>query len=86
MKVERTMLTRYIQTALARVRYEWLQVSQEYYAEIPELPGVWATGATEEECRLELKEVLEDWIALGLSRNDHIPVISGVDVNVETAQ
>jgi predicted RNase H-like HicB family nuclease len=80
------MLTAYIQAALKNSRYEWLEESQVYYGEIPELPGVWSTGASIEECRTELQEVLEDWLALGLSQNHHIPVISGIDVNVETVR
>ena len=28
--------------------------------------GVWATGKTLEECRRELKEVVEEWIAIRL--------------------
>lgn len=78
------MLTQYINAALDRARFDWLDEDQVYYGEIPELPGVWATGSTVEESRNELQEVVEDWIALGLSRNSHIPVISGIDVNVET--
>jgi predicted RNase H-like HicB family nuclease len=77
------MLTRYIEVAIEHGQYEWLEESHEYYGEIPELPGVWATGSTMDECRTELKEVLEEWIAMGLSMNHHIPVLSGVDVNVE---
>lgn len=78
------MLTQYISGALARARFHWLDEDQVCYGEIPELPGVWATGSTVEECREEVQEVVEDWISLGLSRNAHIPVISGIDVNVET--
>ena len=78
------MLTRYIEVALEHSQYEWLEESGEFYGEIPELPGVWATGSTMEECRAELREVLEECIALGLSMNHYIPVLSGVDVNVET--
>jgi predicted RNase H-like HicB family nuclease len=77
------MLTRYIQAALSTAKFEWLDESQLYYGEIPELPGVWATGTTLDECRTELQETLEDWVALGLAMNHHIPVISGIDVNVE---
>lgn len=80
------MLTRYIQVALQQAEIEWLGDDQIYYGAIPELPGVWATGVTVDECRVELQEVLEDWISLGLSMNHHIPVIAGVDVNVKTVR
>jgi predicted RNase H-like HicB family nuclease len=38
------MLTAYIQAAMRHARYEWLPEDGLYYAEIPELPGVWATS------------------------------------------
>jgi predicted RNase H-like HicB family nuclease len=77
------MLTRYIETAMRRARYEWLAESNEYYGEIAELPGVWATGATRDSCAEELQEVLEDWIALGLAMHHQFPVIDGINVNIE---
>jgi len=77
------MLTRYIEVAMSRARVEWLDDSHEYYAEIPELAGVWATGASRESCEVELREVLEEWLALGISLHHRLPVLDGVDVNVE---
>ena len=53
-----------------------------YYCHIPNLPGVWASGATLEAAREELQEALEDWIAVGLSLGHTIPVIDGIDINV----
>jgi predicted RNase H-like HicB family nuclease len=38
-----------------------------------ELPGVWATGKTFEDCRNELISVIEGWIALRLRLGDPIP-------------
>ena len=72
------MLTAYIQAAMRHATYEWLQDDGIYYAEIPELPGVWATAATEEELPAALQEALEGWIALGLSLHHPIPVIDSV--------
>jgi len=40
-----------------------------------ELPGVWATGKTFEDCRNELISVIEGWIALRLRLGDPIPPI-----------
>jgi predicted RNase H-like HicB family nuclease len=59
-----------------------LSESGVYFGEIPETPGVWATGATEDSCRQELQEVLEDWIQLGLARGRRLPVIDELDINV----
>lgn len=37
-------LTRYLEEAMARARYELIADEEPYYGEIPDLPGVWATG------------------------------------------
>ena len=39
------MLTEYIEAAMRHARIERLPESGQYYGEIPETPGVWATGA-----------------------------------------
>ena len=57
------MLTKYIQKALDRARYELLE-DGKYYGEIKLCPGVWAQGNTLEGCRAELQEVLEEWLVL----------------------
>jgi predicted RNase H-like HicB family nuclease len=61
---------------MQHARLEWLEDSQEFYGEIPELPGVWATGPTIDACREELQEVLEEWVALGLSMGHRIPEVA----------
>ncbi len=76
------MLTEYIAAAPRHARYEILPESGGYYGEIPELPGIWANSGTLEACREELREVLEDWIALGLARGSSIPPIDGVVITV----
>lgn len=75
------MLTGYIEAAMRHARIERLPESGQYYGEIPETPGVWATGTTEDACRIELREVLEDWIVLGLARRMALPAIEGIDIN-----
>lgn len=77
------MLTKYIEAAMSRARYEWLADSSEYYGEISELSGVWATSSTCESYVTELRDVLEGWIALGLALHHQLPVLDGVDVNVQ---
>jgi len=62
------MLTDYIRAAMRHATCEWLPDDGVYYCEIPELPGVWATGADETAARAELQEVLEGWIALGIDQ------------------
>lgn len=52
------MLTQYIHAAMRRARYEILS-DGTFYGEIPGFQGVYANADTLEECRDELKEVLE---------------------------
>ena len=71
------MITAYIEAAMRHATYESLSEDGVYYAEIPELPGVWATASTREELPGALQDVLEGWIALGLSLGHAIPQIDG---------
>ena len=63
------MLTEYIEEALKRARYEIINDEEPYYGEVPELRGVWATGKTLEECRKNLKEVIEGWLIVSIKRD-----------------
>ncbi len=76
------MLSKYLSAAMHRARYEILADDGQFYGEIPGLDGVFATGETLETCRDELAEVLEEWVALGLSLHHRLPVIDGVEVVV----
>jgi predicted RNase H-like HicB family nuclease len=79
------MLTKYIKAAMRHATYERLPDDGVYYAEIPELPGVWASAPTEEDLPAELQAVLEGWIALGLALHHPIPAIDGLTLTVEYA-
>lgn len=67
------MLSRYIQAAMARARYEILSDDETFYGEIPGFQGVWANAKTLESCREELQQVLEDWFLVRISRHLSIP-------------
>lgn len=69
------MLTEYIQEALDRACYEIIEDEEPYYGEIPELPGVWATGINLESCRRNLASALEDWLIFSLARGLPIPPV-----------
>ena len=69
------MLTDYVQALMRRAVYEILPDSGSYYGEIPNALGVYATAKTLEACRDELREVLEGWILLSISKNLPLPVI-----------
>ncbi len=78
------MLTEYIRAAMAKATYEILE-DGTYYGEIPECQGVWADAPTLEECREELREVLEGWIVLGLELGHQFPILDGIDLRVKLA-
>jgi len=76
------MLTEYIQIAMRRARYEILD-DKTFYGEIPGFQGVYANAETLEDCREELRQVLEEWIVLGLRLGHTLPVLEGVSLAVE---
>ncbi len=78
------MLTEYIGAALRHAQYELMEDGQ-FFANVPELPGVWASGATVETCREELREVIEGWLLLGLRQGDEIPALDGISLEVREA-
>ncbi len=69
------MILEYIHAALDRAQYEIIEDEEPFYGEIPDLPGVWATGKTLEDCRQKLKEVLDGWIIIHLRRGLPIPAL-----------
>jgi predicted RNase H-like HicB family nuclease len=79
---EAPVLTAYIEAAMRHARFDYLDDDREWYGEIPELPGVWATGATEAAARDELRSVLEDWLLVGLRLGHAIPPIDGYTLQV----
>lgn len=74
------MLIEYIQEALRRARYELIEDEEPYYGEIPDLKGVWATGKTLEECRENLKDVVEGWILVSLKKELPIPALGNFEI------
>ena len=61
------MFAEYIAAALEKAEYEIIDDPEPYYAHVPGLQGVWATGKTFEECRKELISAIEGWIVLGFA-------------------
>jgi len=71
------MFSEYMNVALEKAQYKIIDDEYPYFAEVPELEGVWATGKTIEECRNELIEVIEEWIVARLQRGLSIPMLCG---------
>ena len=77
------MFTAYVNAALKKAHYEILPDGEGYFGKIKDLQGVQANADSLEACREELKEVLEEWILLGIKMGHTIPVINGIDLNVK---
>jgi predicted RNase H-like HicB family nuclease len=74
------MFAEYIQAALEKAEYEVIDNPEPYYAHVPGLVGVWATGKTVEDCRKELIEVIEEWIVAKLQWGQTIPSMGGLTI------
>ena len=77
------MFTAYINAAMKKAHYEILPNNEGYFGKIEDLQGVRANSDSLEACREELKEVLEEWILLGIKMGHTIPIIDGIDLNVK---
>jgi predicted RNase H-like HicB family nuclease len=77
------MLTEYIEAAMRRAKYEILSDDNSFYGHIPGIDGVYSNATDLETCRTELKEVLEEWILLSISRHLPLPAIDGIKLAVE---
>ncbi len=77
------MLTAYVNAAMRKARYEVLAEDEGFFGRIDALDGVWANAKNLETCREELREVLEEWIVLGLRMGHDIPEIDGISLNIQ---
>ncbi len=77
------MLTKYIQAAMHRAKYEILSDDGSFYGEIPGFNGVYGNASTLEACRDELEEVLEEWILFRVSRGLSLPTIDGIELTIQ---
>ncbi|MCP2730739.1 type II toxin-antitoxin system HicB family antitoxin [Limnofasciculus baicalensis] len=78
------MIQQYVQKAMETAHYEVLEDDEGFYGDIPGATGVWATASTLESCRMELLEVLEEWILVGIAMNHNLPEFEGVMLKVKS--
>ncbi len=76
------MLLQYIQIALERAHYEFIEDEEPFYGAVPPLAGVWATGKTLEECRRNLAEAIEDWVLFSIAKGLPIPPLGQVAIRL----
>lgn len=77
------MLLEYIQAALRHAKYEILPDDRSYYGEISECNGVYANAGNLEDCREELRAVLEEWVLFRVHRNLPLPLIDGKELTIK---
>jgi predicted RNase H-like HicB family nuclease len=77
------MLLEYIQAALRHAKYEILPDDGTYYGEVPECNGVYANAEVLEDCREELREVMEEWVLFRIHKNLQLPIIDGIELIVK---
>jgi predicted RNase H-like HicB family nuclease len=78
------MLSDYMDKAMQHAQYERIE-DGTYFATIPGFEGLWANGSTEQECKKQLREVLEGWILLGIAHHDTLPEVEGMRLEVGKA-
>jgi len=78
------MLNDYTGKAMQQAQDERVE-DRTYFGTIPGFQGLWASGETEQECRKELREVLEGWILLGIAHYDVLPEMDRTKLEVGKA-
>ena len=76
------ILSEYIEKAMDNAVYEDLE-EDGFAGRIPPCAGVIGFAPTLLECKQELRSVLEDWMLLGFRLGHDLPVVDGIDLNLE---
>ena len=79
--MDKIMFNQYIDKAMQHAQFEQIE-DGTYFGWIPGFKGVWANKPTEQECREELREVLEDWILLNIADHTPLPIVDGMTLEV----
>ncbi len=74
------MILDYLSAALESAHYELIEDEEPFYASVPGLEGVWATGKSLEECRRNLSSAIEDWILFSVRMGAPLPPVAGVSL------
>ncbi len=68
---------------MRKARYELFPDDKLYYGEIGGFEGVYASAKHLEDCREELKAVLEDWLLISIHKNLPVQVIYHISLDVK---
>ncbi len=58
-----------VQAAMRAAHFE--QEGAQWFGSIPQLPGLWSSGATLDEARDDLREALHAWIDVHVNEGGH---------------
>lgn len=75
------MFNEYLDKAMSHAQYEQIE-DGSYFGRISGFQGVWANMPTKQECKDELREVLEGWVLLNIADHTHLPVVDGMTLEV----
>src|SRR4051794_34326837 len=78
-------LAGYVRAVMTQAEFEELPDGEGIFGRIPGFQGVWANAPTLDGCRLELAEVLVDWVRLRLEWKLAVPVVAGINLNGNAA-
>jgi predicted RNase H-like HicB family nuclease len=59
--------------ALYEIRLYWSEIDRAFLAEVPDLPGCMADGATYREALLNVEAVIDEWIEMARHMGRPIP-------------
>jgi predicted RNase H-like HicB family nuclease len=75
----------YMQAAMRTAQFE--QRGSDWFGSIPQLPGLWSSGASLEEARDDLLDALPVWIEVHVKVGGHgLPDIDGVSAQSPSHQ
>ncbi len=67
---------------MSRAKYKILDDGEGIFGEIRGFEGLWASAATLEACREELRSTLEGWLLVKIRHNDDdLPIVKGINLN-----
>lgn len=76
------LIARYARLAVRRAVTKQRE-SGKWFAEVPNFPGVWAEGDTEDQALNELEDVVCEWAVLKLESGDRdLPELEDINLNV----
>ncbi|MFH1049797.1 MAG: type II toxin-antitoxin system HicB family antitoxin [bacterium] len=79
------ILSDYIESAVEYAEFELLD-DNSFCGRIPICKGVIAFGKNLYETNKTLQSILEEWVLLGLRQGHELPVINGIDLNININQ